>query len=35
MESETYLKLSVPQVKDQLWRRGAATRGTEADLIER
>nr|XP_022307572.1 uncharacterized protein LOC111113571 [Crassostrea virginica] len=35
MESETYLNVSVPQLKDELRRRGATTRGRKADLIER
>ena len=35
MESKTYLNVSVPQLKDELRRRGATTRGRKADLIER
>ncbi|XP_062605687.1 uncharacterized protein LOC134267501 [Saccostrea cucullata] len=35
MESETYLKLTVPQLKEELRKREATTRGRKADLIKR
>ena len=35
MESEKYNNLTVSQLKDELQRRGATTRGKKADLIDR